>query len=200
MPLKWNLVKKNLALELAFTIAAAATIGYFINTFSDLSASRGRFTYNQLEALRARDLFKNLESKIDQRNERTEALLTQLSKLTASPPPNSSRLAAQLALAKNDIDELRTQVADLHSAIDKLNTIIESSPEKALAVPLLTKDLNDFKTTSQHDTDSLRGEMLRAYELNKWLIGLMLAALLALVLKAAFEPKTTVPNRGQGFE
>jgi hypothetical protein len=191
MSSRWASLSINLSKELAGAIAIAATASYFIVAFNDYRASRNRVTYAELESLRTIKSLQEVRAEIDEKNARTAQLLERLSKLAQAPAPNPSRLAQQITLVQHNLDAQKDQLKDLRSNIDSLRKAIESSPEKAVTIPLLTKDLDDFKTSSQHDIDSLRAEMLRGYELNKWLIGLMLAAVFGIVFKGILESRTS---------
>jgi hypothetical protein len=183
-----NAITKNWA-EVAVAILVALTTGiYFSTQFTDFTARPLR--KSDLEALKAADTFRNQANNLATQNERISKLLEELSTLPKSPT-TSSRLVAQLSLLKSDLHATNEQVTALRSNIDLLNKSLESSPERALTIPLLKKDLEDFKTSSQHDTDSLRAEMLRGYDLNKWLIGLMLAAIIGVIINNAMQPRFT---------
>jgi len=186
----WDLFNRNISRQFATWIAIAATAFYFVVAFNDYKASRERVTYGELESMRANTTFKELRTEIDRQNDRTARLVDELTQLAKTPVPNSSHIAQQLIVLRHDVDRQAADLNSVRNSVDSLDKLIESSPEKAITIPFLTKDLDDFKLSSQHDIDSLRAEMLRGYELNKWLIGLMLAAILALVLKTAFDSKT----------
>lgn len=199
LPSRWVPRWRNLSREFAALIALGATAFYFIVAFNDYRASRERFAYADLESLRAIKSFNDLRAQIDERNARTAELAAELTKLSRTAPPSSSLVAQQLAVIRNDVDAQKDQLNDLRTSIDSLGRAIESSPEKAITMPLLTKDLEDYKASSQREIDSLRAEMLRGYELNKWLIGLMLAAVFGMVFKGVFESRSS-HNRRPQFE
>jgi hypothetical protein len=57
--------------------------------------------------------------------------------------------------------------------------------------------MDDFKALTQRDLDSVRSEMARNYDLNKWLIGLILAAVLGTVVNNTLQARTTKAERQQ---
>ena len=192
----WQLM--NLSREVAAAIAVLATISYFVVAFNDYRASQKRVTYSQLEAMRITKSWDEVRANIDEKNARTDELVQQLSKLAQSPASNDYKLAQQITLMQHDLNTQKDELTALQSHINALTRAIESSPEKAVTIPLLTKDLDDFKSSSQHDIESLRAEMLRGYELNKWLIGLMLAAVFGIVFKGVLESRSS-PTRRTSF-
>jgi hypothetical protein len=189
MPSRWARPWRNLSKEFATLIALGATASYFIVAFNDYRASRERVSYAQLESLRTTESFNDLRAQIDERNARTAQLVSELSELAQSPSSSSPLVAQQLAVVRHDINLQKDELKDLRTSVDSLRKAIESSPEKAITIPLLTKDLDDYKTSSERDIESLRAEMLRGYELNKWLIGLMLAAVFGMVFKGVLESR-----------
>jgi|SRR5580704_12904630 hypothetical protein len=192
--------KATLLGTLTSAIALGATLFYFGNSTSDLLFTRSSIRFTDLELMRYSDTAKQQQSKLEAENARTASLIQELAHLTKIPPPNSSLLARQITVLKRDIDSTNAQLTVLNSNFQILDKSIESNPEKALTVPLLRKDLDDFKLSSQHDIDSLRAEMLRGYELNKWLIGLLLAAIVGIVLKSIFESRTSPGGSRSSFE
>lgn len=186
---------RNLSKEFAMLIALAATASYFIVAFNDYRASRERVTYAELESLRTKQSFDDLRVQIDERNHQTAQLTAELTKLAHTAPPSTGSLAQHLVLLQHNVDVQRDQLNDLRTSVDNIQKAIESSPEKAITVPLLTKDLEDYKASSQHDIDSLRAEMIRGYEMNKWLFGLMLAAVFGIVFKGVLESRASSGRR-----
>lgn len=75
------------------------------------------------------------------------------------------------------VQELEKRIAELNERLDKLETAIESSPEKALAIPLLRKDIEDEK----QNVLRLRADVAQTYDFSKWflaLIGMMAVTML----------------------
>jgi hypothetical protein len=88
----------------------------------------------------------------------------------ATMRPETLRIATLSA----ELDSVRAQV-------DKLDDAIGQSPEKALAIPMLKKDVDDLKDDYRRDTDNTQGEINRVYDQNKWFIGLMFTMALGLL-------------------
>jgi predicted nucleic acid-binding Zn-ribbon protein len=58
------------------------------------------------------------------------------------------------------VQALETKIADLNERLGKLESAIESSPEKALAIPLLRKDIEDEK----QNVLRLRADVAQIYD------------------------------------
>ena len=102
-----------------------------------------------------------------------------LSSLQASPGPDVKLVTARL----------EGNVADVTGRLSKLEEAILSTPERALAVPLLRQDLDRFKEQYQRDIDAVALDVGRAYDINKWVIGLIATAILGLAISNLFAKK-----------
>ena len=56
----------------------------------------------------------------------------------------------------------------------KIENIILSNPMKALSIPLLIKDLENFKNSYENDKIHTRNAIDRIYDQNKWYNGLLI--------------------------
>jgi cell fate (sporulation/competence/biofilm development) regulator YmcA (YheA/YmcA/DUF963 family) len=79
------------------------------------------------------------------------------------------------------IGKLSSQVDSLQNQIKLLEDAVGQSPEKALAVPLLKKDMDNLKNSYRRDLDSTQSEINRVYDQNKWFIGLMFTMAIGLL-------------------
>lgn len=109
--------------------------------------------------------------------------------LTATKPQTRAPTNKEVALLRVEVGSLRSDVATMQTSLDALNSALLTSPDKALSIPLLRKDLDDFRAANQRDVDSIRLEMGRAYDLNKWLMGFLLAAVLGMIINNLIESK-----------
>lgn len=128
-----------------------------------------------------------LESSIQRSNE----ALSQV--LSGSKSTNGSSTEKDITLIRGEITSLKSEVAAMHTSLDALNSALLTTPDKALSIPLLRKDLEDFRVANQRDVDSIRLEMGRAYELNKWLMGFLLAAVLGMIINNLIQSKSAKP-------
>jgi cell division protein FtsL len=82
------------------------------------------------------------------------------------------------------IETLRKQIDSLRADLTSLSTAISATPEKALSVPLLRKDMDDFKEQYLHDTASTDRNIERIYDQNKWFLALIVTMMLAILGQA----------------
>lgn len=66
-----------------------------------------------------------------------------------------------------------------------LEAVILTDPQKALALPLVKRDVEALQEQRRRDIESMRAENARSYDLMKWLIGLMALVSLSLIGTAA---------------
>jgi hypothetical protein len=81
-----------------------------------------------------------------------------------SQPTTATQLSAQMAAVS-------TTVADLKNRLSGLEAAIVISPEKALQIPLLRKDLDDFRNQNNSAMSTLDQNIGRQYDLMKWVLG-----------------------------
>jgi uncharacterized protein YhaN len=137
--------------------------------------------------------------KLTQDLKRIDKSLEQFASQHGKPPDNSESIR-QIALLRQDLGALKYEISTIHTSVDRLNDALMTTPDKALMAPLLKKDVDDLKISSQRELDSVRGEMARAYDLNKWLIGLILAAVLGLLANAMIQSKSRATTQRHSFE
>jgi hypothetical protein len=63
----------------------------------------------------------------------------------------------------------------------RLEEVILADPQKAVAVPLLQRDISALDARITREVESLRGDNARIYDLMKWLVGLMGLVSLSLI-------------------
>ena len=79
------------------------------------------------------------------------------------------------------IANLTTQLSALQNEVKSLNDAIGKAPEKALAVPMLRKDLDNLQESNRQEWNSAQVEITRVYDQDKWFIGLMFTMALSLL-------------------
>ena len=110
------------------------------------------------------DQVKRLQANQQDLRRQIEQVGKQLDTVAQLPP--AEKLVVQVGQLRADLDSVKKSVESVNSAI------IES-PEKALALPLLRRDVEALRNSQASEILSLRGELGRLYDLDKWLIGLM---------------------------
>ena len=146
------------------------------------------------------------------------AVSEQNSTLRHPAPPSAS--AGEVALLRNELSQVRAEIlvlkdrpasrspgADLSTlerrvtAIAKrqeeLDTILATSPDKALAVPLLRKDLDAQKESVAQSVASLRASLDQLYDLTKWLLGALTVSAASLAIPN-YLPRPRGAEEGDG--
>lgn len=80
-------------------------------------------------------------------------------------------------------DEAKT----IREEIDGLRHVFADNPEKALALPMLRKDVDSLKDQLRNDSAALRLELGRTLDSAKWIIGFITASNLGLGVLALFK-------------
>ncbi|MCP1994320.1 hypothetical protein [Flavobacterium sp. HSC-61S13] len=65
--------------------------------------------------------------------------------------------------------------------MENLNKIILDNPEKVLSIPLLKNEIQHLKDQNEKDGKVLKVEIARAYDTNKWIIGLVCTMLVSII-------------------
>ncbi len=74
---------------------------------------------------------------------------------------------------KIQASDLTNQTQEIKASLQALENALTVNPEKALAVPILRKDLDNVEKSLRSELQQTRNEINRMYDLNKWFIGLM---------------------------
>lgn len=89
-------------------------------------------------------------------------------------------------------------VAKLEARLSALEAAILDNPEKALSLPLVRKDLNEISKREAEYRTSLKSEIDRLYEQQKWMLGGIGTVLLAvaggaisILFRSAFRSRNT---------
>jgi hypothetical protein len=188
MPLTTLVAFRAAAKYLTAMIAFFATVIYLgFSLYEQVVRYREQVAARDREATMQRALAEE-ESRLQ---EMSRALEQQLNALkinldnTSHNPPQTRELIGLQQRA----DGLSSELAQLHQEVNSLDAALTTNPEKALTVPLLRKDVDDLKTETQRQIDELKGEMTRGYDLNRWLIGLILAAVVGTVINNVVQAK-----------
>jgi hypothetical protein len=169
--------------------ALLATILYFTTGFTELLKTRRDSAENRLHQVRSDELAARQEQMMKDLESRNRQLSDQISELTRGP--DSKQIPRELVLLRQGLADTNSTVVTLQTQVGTLTNALGNSPEKALTVPLLRKDVEDLRAATQRDLDSIRAEMGRNYDLNKWLIGLILAAVLGTVINSVMQSKSS---------
>jgi len=99
------------------------------------------------------------------------SIKTQLTNLTSIP--KDSAVSARLS-------KIESHLSSLDKNITIINKAIMQSPEKALELPMLRRDIASLQKQYESATKSLEREISRAYDTIKWVIGTIVLGILGL--------------------
>ena len=83
-----------------------------------------------------------------------------------SSVPESAQISATLTRLTDESTRASTRVKALED-------VILEAPDKAIAMPLLRKDLDTQRNTTVTELTAIRAEIARIYDFNKWFFGLI---------------------------
>ncbi|EJL6735639.1 hypothetical protein NMR87_004494 [Vibrio alginolyticus] len=148
--------------------ASALTIGMIASMFINLFLDEAKtFTKSELTNI-VIELREELEVQ-DNRIQVISKSLDDVNKkiISLSSIPDSSGWKIEASSLSADSEVLKAKLQALENAL----TV---NPEKALAVPILRKDLDNIEKGLRSELQQTRLEINRMYDQNKWFIGLML--------------------------
>jgi signal transduction histidine kinase len=103
-------------------------------------------------------------------------------------PQDSSRLAVELSAAREKMDAIVSQTSrfeenfrGLDIRLLRIERAILDDPEKAVALPLLRRDVKALEQQTNRELDAIRAENGRVYDLMKWLVGFLALVSLSLI-------------------
>ena len=74
---------------------------------------------------------------------------------------------------RQTLNQIKADQEQLKSRFAALETTLMTTPEKAVAVPMLKQQIDTLQDRSHADLDSVRGEIGRLFTMTQWFIGLM---------------------------
>lgn len=91
-----------------------------------------------------------------------------------SQSPQDLSLSAELA-------QINSTLISLDSRLQRIEHAILDDPAKALEVTLLRRDIDDMQEEYQEDLQSVRAEITRLYDFNKWFLGVVIVGLVGII-------------------
>lgn len=174
-------LKKNVIAVMVVIVSFVATIASFVelvNLFRPTKPS----SISDTVVDQAQEI-KNLKGRVESLNQKLERLDSNI--VTFSQTPPESKAGIELKRINNSPNELQTKVSSIEQ-------IVLDNPSKALGIPLLRRDLDNLKESQNSNYISMRQEIERIYDLNKWFIGLMFTiaiSILGLAISNIFKGK-----------
>lgn len=87
------------------------------------------------------------------------------------------------------VKEIEAKIDTVNSKLDALNKAILESPEKALALPLLRRDMDSLQKQYVSAVNNLEQEVSRAYDIFKWVTGTMFLGVISLAIGVFVKPR-----------
>ena len=87
------------------------------------------------------------------------------------------------------IKEIEAKIDSVNTKLDGLNKAILESPEKALALPLLRRDMDSLQKQYVSAVNNLEEEVSRAYDIFKWVTGTMFLGVISLAVGVFVKPR-----------
>jgi hypothetical protein len=149
-----------------------ALIGYFLSARMEIGSTDGRPI-----AIPLKDAF---QEEIKGLSDEIDKLKVQLKSIAEIPKDNP--LAPKIALIESDLSKLKND-------LDNLNYVIIDSPNKALQIPLLKKDMDSMKKEIILRFSSLEKSINKSYDIVKWVIGTILLSILGLAVSILLQQR-----------
>jgi len=92
---------------------------------------------------------------------------------TLSDTPQAASLDVEFA-------QIDSSLSSLDSRLQRIERAILDDPVKVLEVTLLRRDIEDIQQKYPGDLQSVREEIARLYEFNKWFLGVVIFGLLGI--------------------
>jgi hypothetical protein len=150
------------------TLAGAAATFFIAKSGSD---SQAIVTKGELRASKA-----EMQISIDGLNARLDEMTKQIQDVGKNLPEQSV-VALKLKALNQSVGKYEKRLAAMEG-------VILDNPQKALALPLMKKDIDSLKETRQTDTAASRQEIDRVYDQTKWFIGLMITSAIGIIALA----------------
>lgn len=87
----------------------------------------------------------------------------------------------EVAIRFENLDSRLDELAKQLEIVEVIEQAINDSPERAMSIPILRKELDLLKSDVVEAVDALRAEIDRIYDLGKWFLGLMATMAIAVM-------------------
>lgn len=126
---------------------------------------------NRMFAIQQRAQIEQANDEIHELRMTNESILQSLKQLKRSG--KSVTLSTLDPSDRQKIDEIASAQRILDTRLSGLEAAILTTPEKAVAVPMLKQEVDSLQDRTRSDLDGIRSEISRLFALTQWFIGLM---------------------------
>ncbi|HCD1999058.1 TPA: hypothetical protein NBJ18_001032 [Citrobacter farmeri] len=166
-----NSSQKMAILTVVLTLVTSA-FGLFSNLKNSVSITAQEPRDEIITIKKNSDLYKSISMIDHYRNETIELQNTLTSlKNTSTLTPDNLR-----------IEELESKIKTLQLKLDNMNSIIVSSPEKALSLPMMRKDIDSLDKSMSVLSSFTENQFERFYNLFLWICGTLVLSVAGLGL------------------
>lgn len=163
------------------TLGAAAALATMIGTVGATFVSwreKGVADVKVSDAVRQREMTNRIATELDNTRRQLDQLQVAYAAMqrTMESARKSGKTPQYAQLSPTDrqsLDQIKNDQAQLQTRLSGLETALMTTPEKALAVPMLKQQIDILQDRTHSDLDSIRGEIGRLFALTQWFIGLM---------------------------
>lgn len=163
----WSSLVAGMTSSIAIAVTAAMVSGLFFGQGKTLNRQELTDKINKIEKLYSEQL-----SSISEINKELDKINTDL-KSVQNLPEN--------AQWKTETTKISQNVTSISERINALEVALTLDPAKALAVPILRKDLDNTDKSLRSEITQTRVEIERMYDQNKWFIALMFTIALSVL-------------------
>jgi len=82
-----------------------------------------------------------------------------------------------------------SRVDDVERRQQRLEQAILNSPEKALSMPLIRRDIDNMREANTQNLSAIKQSVDQIYDLTKWLLGALAVGVLSLAIANFFTKK-----------
>lgn len=167
----WSAIVAGMSSSIAIAITIAMATGF-------LFSENKTFNNSELtsEVLSIESKYQALEKDISLLYSELSRVKSDLSNISSLPEGHEW---------KTEASEIKQNISLISEKLNALEDALTVNPSKALAVPILRKDLDNAEKNLKAELLQTRAEIDRMYDQNKWFIGLMFTIALSVLGMAA---------------
>lgn len=88
------------------------------------------------------------------------------------------------------LNALNSRLDTLDQRLDRLEQAIQSTPERALTMPLMRRDIDNMRESNAQNVASIKASVDQVYDLTKWLLGALAVGVFSLVMSNYLQRKS----------
>ena len=156
-----------LSVVLSLVVMVLAALGFYL-------IQSGKLTTMEIQPLRPpEDYFAPTNSELSEQLKILDDKVVTLSQLVEN--------ASKEKMESLGLDKIQVSVKTISSELESLKKIIIENPEKALAIPLLRREMDELQRKQLALATSTKDQIDRIYDFSKWFLGLMITLAIGLV-------------------